>query len=87
MTKETTLNELGTMLEYVIRYMTDNMATKEDVAELGRELRHEMATKDQMFALQTQVSSIESQLRSENHGKLEVRVDVLEEEVFGKIRP
>jgi hypothetical protein len=78
MAKETTLNELGSMIEYVIMYMTANMATKEDIAGL--------ATKEQVFELQTQVNSIESELRGMNHGRLEVRVGDLEEEVFGKIR-
>ena len=45
-----------------------------------------MATKEQVFALQTQVSSIEVQLRGEKRGRLPVRVADLEEEVFGNAR-
>jgi hypothetical protein len=67
MAKKTTLDELATMIEHVIAFMTANMATKE-----------------QIFALQTQVNSIEGQLR--NNGRLEVRVGDLEEKVFGEVR-
>ena len=76
MAKKTTLNELGAMVELIIK----NMATKDDIAEV----RKEMATKDQLFALQTQVNSIESDIRDMKHFKLEFRVADLEEKVFGK---
>ena len=93
MTKDVTLNEVGEMLEHVVKHM----ATKEDVAELRDQLRSElkaevtgiknsMATKDHLFQIQIQVNSIETQLRAINHGRLEVRVADLEEEVFGKVR-
>ena len=84
MIKDVTLNELGAMTEHVVKHM----ATKEDIAELRAEFKKDMgglATKEQLFGLQTQVNSIESQLRHMNHGKLEVRVADLEEEVFGKV--
>ena len=83
MIEETTLNELGTMMEYLIGYMSANMATKDDIAAV----RNDMATKEQIFALQEQVNSIEGQLRGINHSKLVSRVSDLEEEVFGKARP
>lgn len=82
------MDELGTMMEHVIKHM----ATKEDVVEIVKEVvkgeiamvRNDMATKEQMFVLQTQVNSIEGQLRT--HGRLEVRVGNLEEKVFGEAR-
>jgi hypothetical protein len=82
MAKETTLNELGGMIEHLVSFLTENMATKEDIADI----RRDMATKDQLFTLQSQVNSIETQIREMNHGKLEVRAGDLEEEVFGEIR-
>ena len=76
MVKKTTLNELGQMLEHVVRHM----ATKEDIADISRD----MATKEQVIALHTQVNSIETQLRGMKHTKLQSRVADLEEEVFGE---
>ena len=75
MTKKTTLDELGQMMTRVVKHM----ATKEDVADIGSD----MATKDQVLALQTQVNSIERQLRET---KIEIRLGDLEEKVFGKVR-
>jgi hypothetical protein len=49
-------------------------------------IEREMATKDQIVALHTQVNSIETQLRGMQHMKLHSRVADLEEEVFGKPR-
>ena len=76
MAKETTLNEVGSMLKHIVKHM----ATKEDLAELRTELKTDIAT------LQTQTNSIETEIRGMRHGKLEVRVSDLEEEVFGEIR-
>jgi hypothetical protein len=53
-----------------------------DIADIKRD----MATKDQVIALHTQVNSIERQLRDMKHVKLEDRVADLEEKVFGKVR-
>jgi hypothetical protein len=78
MAKKTTLNELGQMLEHIVKHM----ATKEDIADIIRD----MATKDQVIALHTQVNSIETELRGMKHIKLEGRVADLEEKVFGKVR-
>jgi hypothetical protein len=50
MAKKTTLKEIGDMLAHVVKHM----ATREDLEKL--------ATKDQIIALHTQVSSIEAQL-------------------------
>ena len=75
MAKKTTLKEIADMLAHVVKHM----ATKEDVADI----RREMATKDQLAALHTQVNSIEAQLRET---KIEVRLGKLEEEVFGAPR-
>ena len=57
-------------------------ATAGDVADIKRD----MATKDQVIALHTQVNSIEGQVRGMKHVKLEDRVGDLEEKVFGKVR-
>ena len=53
------------------------MATKDDVAELRRELKGDIA------AVQSQVNSIEQQLRETRIG---VRLGSLEEKVFGAAR-
>ena len=71
MAKKTTLNELGDMLAHVVKHM----ATKEDLEKL--------ATKEQLIALQTQVNSIEGQLK---HGRFETRLGDLETKVFGAPR-
>ncbi len=55
-----------------VAFVVEHMATKD-----------ETATKDQVLALQTQVNSIEQQLRET---RIEVRLGNLEEEVFGKAR-
>jgi hypothetical protein len=78
MAKKITLNEVGEMLAHVVKHM----ASKDDIAEL----RKEMATKDQVIALHTQVNAIETQLRGMNHVKLQSRVADLEEKVFGAAR-
>ena len=71
--KKTTLNELGAMLEHVVKHM----ATKDDIADLRHELKGGIAT------VQTQVNSIERQLRET---KTEIRLSDLEEKVFGASR-
>jgi hypothetical protein len=71
--KKSTLNELGSMLEHVVNHM----ATKDDITDLRTELKGDIA------ALQTQVNSIERQLRET---KTEVRLSNLEEKVFGTTR-
>ena len=53
-----------------------------DIADIKRD----MATKDQIIALHTQVNSIETELRGMKHTKLQSRVADLEEEVFGEAR-
>lgn len=59
----------------------------EDLIEHGfGAIANEMATKDQIIALHTQVNSIETQLRGMKHTKLQSRVEDLEEEVFGESR-
>jgi hypothetical protein len=49
-------------------------------------IANDMASKDQIIALHTQVNSMEIQLRDMKHVKLEDRVATLEEKVFGKVR-
>ena len=62
------------MVEHVVKHM----ATKDDLKDL--------ATKEQIVSLHTQVNAIETQLRDMKHTKLQARVADLEEEVFGKVR-
>ena len=57
-------------------------AVADDIADIKRD----MATKDQIISLHTQVNSIGSQLRGMNHTKLQARVTDLEEKVFGESR-
>ena len=56
------------------------MATKEDIAEVLREL------KGDIVSVWEQVASIETQLRDMKHTKLHARVADLEEKVFGAVR-
>ena len=70
MAKKTTLNELAQLIEKGFA------AVAGDVADLKRD----MATKEQMTALHTQVNSIETQLRDT---KIETRLGNLEDKVFG----
>ena len=53
------------------------------VAEDIGDIKREMATKDQLFALQTQVTGIETTMRTMQHTKLHARVADLEEKAFG----
>jgi hypothetical protein len=50
------------------------------------DIKHDMATKDQIIALHTQVNAIETDIRSTKHTKLHARVADLEEKVFGETR-
>jgi predicted nucleic acid-binding Zn-ribbon protein len=59
--------------EHVVKHM----ATKEDLSELRHELKGDIS------AVQTQVNSIERQLRET---KTEIRLSSLEEKVFGASR-
>ncbi len=52
--KETTLNELGETLSYVV----EHMATKDDIAALRTERKGDIAT------ISTQIASIENKLKS-----------------------
>jgi hypothetical protein len=76
MVKKITLKEIGAMLAHVVKHM----ATKEDLAGLRKELKADI------LSVQTQVNSIESQIRGMNHVRLEGRVANLEEKIFGKAR-
>jgi hypothetical protein len=57
-------------------------AIAEDIADIKRD----MASKDQIIALHTQVNSIETDIRDMKHTKLHVRVSDLEEKIFGAAR-
>jgi hypothetical protein len=50
------------------------------------DIKHNMATKDQIVALHGQVNAIETDIRSMRHTKLDARVADLEEKVFGAAR-
>ena len=82
MAKKTTLKEVGEMLTHVVKHM----ATKDEMATGFASIRKEMATKDQVIALHTQVNSIETELRGMKYAKLQGRVADLEEKAFGKVR-
>ncbi len=81
MVKKTTLNELGAIMEHVVKHM----ATKEDVAEIKRSMDG-MATKEQVVSLHMQVNSIETEIRGMKRPMIESRVADLEEKVFGEVR-
>jgi hypothetical protein len=76
MAKKITLEEIGEMLTHVVKHM----ATKEDIADLRREL------KGDIVAVAQQVNAIETDLRGMKRDKLVTRVADLEEEVFGRPR-
>ena len=73
MAKKITLDEVGEMLTHVVAHM----ATKDDILELRNEL------KGDILSVQTQVNSIERQMRE---GRYENRIGDLEEKVFGAAR-
>jgi hypothetical protein len=56
------------------------------IADNIADIKRDMATKEQLIALHTQVNGIEGQLRTMNHVKLVDRVCDLEENVFGQVR-
>lgn len=60
-------------VEETLGFVVEHMATKEDL-------------NDGLFKLQTQINGIESGMREMRYPRLEDRVEVLEEKVFGKAR-
>ena len=98
MAKEASLENLENKIDALTNIVEKGFAAVAgDIADMKEEIRgnkgdimgikHQMsgvATKEQMFALQTQVNSIEGQLRQ--YGRLEVRVASLEEKVFDEVR-
>ena len=78
MVKKTTLDEIAEMLTHVVKHM----ATKDDLEDI----RRDMATKEQIITLHSQVNSIEMVLRAASQTKLHSRVADLEEKVFGRAR-
>ena len=67
-------------LTETLGFVVKQMATKDDIADLRRELKGDIVVVAQ------QGNSIETQLRDMRHTKLQSRVADLEEEVFGKTR-
>ena len=55
MAKKTTLNEVGSMLSYVVKHM----ATKEDIAAV----RKEMATKEDIAGIMEELADIKRRLK------------------------
>jgi hypothetical protein len=66
----------------MLRHVVKHMANRDDIAEI----RNDMARKEQIIALHTQINSIETDLRGMKRDKLDTRVADLEDEVFGKSR-
>jgi hypothetical protein len=66
----------------MLRHVVKHMANRDDIAEI----RNDMARKEQIIALHTQINSIETDLRGMKRDKLVTRVADLEDEVFGKSR-
>ena len=63
-----------------VAFVVKHMATKDDIADVRREL------KGDIVRVSEQVASIETQLRDTKHTKLHARVADLEEKVFGAAR-
>ena len=63
-----------------VAHVVKHMATKDDIADVRREL------KGDIVRVSEQVASIETQLRDMKHTKLHARVADLEEKVFGAAR-
>ena len=63
-----------------VAFVVNHMATKDDIADVRREL------KGDIVRVSEQVASIETQLRDMKHTKLHARVADLEEKVFGAPR-
>ena len=63
-----------------VAHVVKHMATKDDIADVRREL------KGNIVRVSEQVASIETQLRDMKHTKLHARVADLEEKVFGAAR-
>ena len=63
-----------------VAHVVKHMATKDDIADVRREL------KGDIVRVSEQVASIETQLRDMKHTKLHARVAGLEEKVFGATR-
>ena len=63
-----------------VAHVVKHMATKDDIADVRREL------KGDIVRVSEQVASIETQLRDMKHTKLHARVADLEEKAFGQPR-
>lgn len=70
------IHDLTESMTHVVKHM----ATKDDIADLRREL------KGDIIRVGEQVASIETELRGMKHDKLETRVAGLEDKVFGAPR-
>ena len=89
MAKKTTLDDLAAMLTKqgkeihdlteTVGFVVKHMATKDDIADLRRELKSDIVVVAQ------QINAIETELRGIKRDKL-TRVADLEDEVFGQAR-
>ena len=79
MAKKTTLDDIAKIL-------TQHGKEIHDLTDTVAHVVKNMATKDQIVALHTQMNSIETQVRGMKHVKLEGRVADLEDKVFGRVR-
>jgi hypothetical protein len=89
MAKKTTLNELGKMLEHIVKHMLtqedgENFATRVDIAKLEKGLDH------RIDGLKVKVDGIQNTLDNEalarTDEKIPERVAKLEAKVFGTAR-
>ena len=80
MAKKTTLETLSVQMAKGFAKQGKEIS---DLTETVGFIVKNMATKDQVIALHTQVNSIERQLRET---RTEIRLADLEEKVFGKVR-
>jgi len=87
MVKKTTLKEVGQMLTHVVKHM----ATKEDVADLKKELKGDIKKlDDRLIGVEGKVSGIDKRLDAEairrDDEKIPRRVANIEKKVFGASR-
>lgn len=91
MTNKITLNDLAAQMQKGFTSVNSRIHKLETLIEKGfaataddiADIKRDMATKDQVIALHTQVNSVEAQLRQ---GRYETRLGNIEEKVFGAPR-
>ena len=82
-TADTRVADLGTKIEKGLGSADQKFAAlADDIADIKRD----MASKGQIITLHTQITAIETDIRSMKHDKFVTRVADLEDKVFGKTR-